>query len=135
MTKVVGIFDTEAKMDDVLETIFEHDVDGDDISILRNAGAYGDSSVERSDAADMPVFPVAGQTTRNGISYAGSGAGAVAFEVSSNEIDLEDETMAFYMRKADDGATILFIDADDYDTEVLRSTMEEHNASRVDVLD
>lgn len=126
MTTLAAVFSSETGLDDTLEKLYAHDLDSDNITVIRNG--------EENAVADgnTPVVPVAahgGQATTQSPTV---GAYAIGY---LPDFDLDPEQEQFYSNLQNDGATLLFIDLDDIDAsrEQIENAIE--GASRVDVID
>lgn len=131
MTVIAGVFDTEADIDEVLNALYSHEIESEDVTIMRDVGIQGDSRVERSDDIDLPLIPAAmyPQTISGG-----SGQPAVPFVVTGlfDDLDVSQEEMTYYREIADEGAVVVFVEvADDQQAERVTNTMKANDATRV----
>jgi hypothetical protein len=126
MMIIAGVFDNEADLDDVLKSIYEHDIDSSDVTLMRGSDHPGDP------AGVYPVIPAA-QSSGTTASEANRPLIAVPSGLIS-DLSIPVETREFYEDTANRGATVLFVEVDDDLAPAITDSMKRGNASRVNNL-
>lgn len=128
MTKIIGVFGNQAAMTHVLDELYRHDIEQDDVGVMRNAGARGDGTIENT-ATGRFIIPAIYPSQNTGATFP-----AVNFSGHSfvDDADLGDESMAFYKRTADSGGFVVMVDADETHKDTFANLFRQNQATRVD---
>lgn len=110
---VAGMFDTEKELDEALTAIYESDVEGDDVTIMRSGDRAGTVSDLR-------------HTVLTGLAVATG---------KLSDLDLDEEEEEFYRNAIEGEGTVVFIEVDDNQADAIANILKKGNATRVDKID
>jgi hypothetical protein len=133
MPYIVSVFNEQSNLDEALESLYNTGIEADDIVIMRDAGLEGDGVVDRNDTTDLVLPAVALYRPNTGGTARG---GAAPFVLGAEHLDIDDEAYEYYQRIADDGAVVVFVEADDDEVATnVDSMLQKYHPTRLDRLD
>ena len=124
MTTVAAIYSTEATLDDTLQKLYAHDFSSDDVTVVR--GQETDMVSEQNGTLAVVAGANNGMAVTNAPGSAGYALGSI------DDVNLTPDQRRFYNEQLQDGATLVFVDSDDANAEILKKAMT--GASRVDIV-
>lgn len=131
MPTIVGVFDSEAGLTDVLNELYSHDIDSKAVSIMRDTGQRGDSQVEdtRDNPVAVPLIVPGGNTT---VSNHPTPAVYPFKPDVVKSLNMDSEVLDFYRQVADNGGVVLFVEVDSNREALVTDSINKNDPVRLD---
>jgi hypothetical protein len=132
MALIATIFDTQAKVDAALKSVYDSGIDEDNVTMLRDEGIQGDSQVSGTRETNIPLGAAGlANTNTGGLGANEPALGAVALAIF-DRYGLGQDERAFYTQQADRGAVVLLIEVDDDNADETLKLVQQHHPTRAD---
>lgn len=131
MPTIVGVFDSEAGLTDVLNELYSHDIDGKAVTMMRDTGKRGDSQIEDSRVNPLPVPMI---IPGGNITVSNQAAPAV-YPIMPDVVrglDIGGEVIDYYRQVADKGGVVTFVEVDSDREALVMNIMNKNRPVRLD---
>lgn len=138
MALVVGIFDGQTMpvdLDSVMRSLSTYELKGHDVTILNPTRSIGSTASAAVDNVVLPVVPLTSASPNSGEpAHQGAGAALIA-SGAFDRLDIGDEARDYFRQQADkEGATVIFVEADQDKAQSIVNLFQRSNASRAEIL-